>query len=275
MTVTAPPLVLAIDPTNREGREGEAKRGRLRRGAILAAALIHAAVIAALLLRWPFTLTPPAPEKPPITVALVTEPAPPPPPPAQTKPPTPAPAAQHFLMSGKDQDTTAPPQAEVEGPVAAPKPPPLPEQKQADAPSTAQPKLTPPAPPKAKEAERETAPQTRKQGSVNRAPGETEQEGDPYLNRLWSMIEQNRAYPTGAVGSLGLNIEGTVTYLIGITSAGALERMQLQRSSGATALDETARKMIEKAAPFPPLPSYYPRNGVVLVVTIHLFPTAS
>jgi protein TonB len=206
---------------------------------------------------------------------LVTEPAPAPEPP-QATPAPPAPAAQHYLTSGKDQQTTAPPQADAEGPEAAPKP--QQEAVEADVPTPAQTKPAPPtlpASPKIKEAARETAPQPRKQGSVNRAPGETEQEGDPYLNQLWGMIEQHRTYPAGAVGSLGLNLEGTATYLIEVSPAGALQAMRLERSSGASVLDDTARKMIQQAAPFPPLPGYYPRNGVVLTVTIHLFPTAS
>jgi TonB family protein len=48
--------------------------------------------------------------------------------------------------------------------------------------------------------------------------------------------------------------------------------MQLERSSGSSTLDEAARSMIEQAAPFPPLPSYYPREGVVIVSTIPVFP---
>jgi TonB family protein len=128
--------------------------------------------------------------------------------------------------------------------------------------------------PKPKEATRETVPQPTKRGSVDRAPGE-EREGDPYLNRLWTLIEQHRTYPAGAVGSLGLNLEGTVVYVIALSPAGAIQGMRLERSSGAPVLDETARRMIEQAAPFPPLPNYFPRNGVTLSVTIHLFPTAS
>ena len=94
-----PPILLATDPNFRESQERDAQYGRLRRGAILAAALSHAIILAALLLDWPFTFAPPAQETPPISVALVTEPAPEPP---QAKPePTPV---FHELHSGADQD---------------------------------------------------------------------------------------------------------------------------------------------------------------------------
>lgn len=278
MTIMAVPEpdLLTIEPGFRENRPGEAKRGRLRRGAIIAAAVAHAAVIAALLLDWPFSFGSTATEPPPIAVTLVAEVPPPPAPPPPEVKPQPNPPPLHELRSGRDQETTAPPQAEAKGAEAAPKPEAEPDKP--DAREAPKPKPSPPAPPaspKTKEAARETAPQPVKRGSVDRAPGETEKEGDPYLNRLWAMIEQHRTYPSGAVGSLGLNLEGTVVYLIALSPGGAIEAMRLERSSGAIALDEAARRMIEKAAPFPPLPNYYPRNGVTVSVTIHLFPTAS
>jgi protein TonB len=183
----------------------------------------------------------------------------------------------HDLLSGRDQETTAPPQAKEEGPEAAPKPQPELEPEKAEAPVAVPPKAKPsqPTSPKTKEATRETAPKPLKEGSVDRAVGDSEREGDPYLNLLWTQIERHRFYPTGAVGSFGLNLEGTVVYLIALSPGGAIEGMRLERSSGAPQLDDTARKMIEQAAPFPPLPNYFPRGGVTLSVTIHLFPTAS
>jgi periplasmic protein TonB len=265
-------LFLPADPGFREARDREARFGRLRHGAIIAAALVHAAVIAAFLLRWPFSGTPALPEQPPIPVALVTEV---PQPKLAAKPP--APPLLHELRSGPDQKTTAPPQAEAKGPQAAPQP--EPDRDKPAALGLAKPEPDQPAAPKppntTKQATRETAPEPRKRGSVDRAPGETEAEGDPYLNRVWSMIERHRSYPANAIGSLGLRLEGTVVYLIAVSPTGALRAIRLERSSGAAVLDDTARRMIERAAPFPPLPSYFPHGGTTLSVTIHIFPTAS
>jgi TonB family protein len=267
-------LLLPADPAIREARERQARFGRLRRGAIVAAALLHAAVIAAFLLRWPFSGAEP-PEQPPISVALVTElPKPPPP----TPPASPPRQPPHDLVSGPDQTTAAPPQAEAKGPHAAPKPQPEKEEKQKTA-ALAEPKPSPPAAPRAKpapkEASREMAPAPRQRGSVDRAPGETKTEGDPYLNHVWAMIEQHRTYPAYAIGPLGLRLEGTVVYLIAVSPAGALQGIRLERSSGAPVLDSAARAMIEAAAPFPPLPSYFPRAGATLTVTSRIFATAS
>ncbi len=276
MTVTAatPPILLPADPGFRDRSEREARFGRLRRGAILSAALAHAAVIAALLLQWPFTL-PPASEKPPISVALVVEPPPPPAPaPPQAKPaPTQQPLPE--LHSGPDQATTAPRQADQKAPDAAPQP--QPELAQAEAPALPQPKPTQQAAlptRKTKEAERDTTPEPTRHVSVDVALGDKEQNGDPYLNALNLRIEQHRFYPPDAVGSLGLHLAGTAVFRVAVSPTGALEGMQLERSSGSLTLDETARSMIEQSAPFPPLPSYYPRQGVVITSTIPVFPIA-
>lgn len=245
---------------------------------MIAAALAHAAVIAALLVGWPFVLAPPAPEKPPITVALVMEPAPRPAPPQATPTPTPTPTQQPMpeLHSGPDQKTTTLAHADTEGPDAAPQPQPKPEPEQkAEAVALPQPKPTEQAEPtrKTKEAARDTAPEPAKRVAVNLALGDKEQEGDPYLNALNLLIERHRFYPPDAVGSLGLHLAGTAVYRVAVAPSGALEGLALERSSGSPTLDETARSMIEQSAPFPPLPSYYPRGGVVITSTIPVFPT--
>jgi len=235
-------------------------------------------VIAALILNWPALFpTPPAP--PVIPVTLVMQPSPPVPKPAP-QPPAPPPAApKHELVSGPDQETTAPAKPEEKGPDAAPEtaPPPLPTAPNAVA-AIPEPKPKPPEshPPKPKPAPRVSAPDENPRGSVERAPGEALHSGDPYLNQLWSLIEAHRFYPPGAIGSLGLPLEGTATFLIAIRSDGVLQGVQLQHSAGADALDRAALKMIETAAPFPPPPpATYPPPGVVLEVTIHMFPGAS
>jgi len=274
-----PAILLPADPDFRQDRDREARNNHLRRGAIVAAALAHALAIAAMIVDWP-NLFPARPlERPPIAVTLVTVP-PPPPPQAQPAPPPPPPAPpqqqQHERVSGADQTTTAPSPVVEKAEEAAPKPaPPPPVEAQA---KEAAP-LPKPAPQpektrqeKPKVAKREATPKPA-QGAVNRAPGERATEGDPYLNLLFALIEQHRFYPPNAVGSLGLPLEGTAVYLIRIRSDGALTNIALERSSGADVLDQTALKMIQQAAPFPPPPkNEFPGPGVVLEVTIHLFP---
>jgi len=264
--------VLPPDPGTREDKARTARLGRMNRGPVTGAALLHILVLALLMIRWPWLFPRPTPDPPPIQVALVVEQPPAPAPPPQPK----QPEQQVYRQSGADQETTAPPEAKEKGAEAAPKPE---KQEEAKNATESQPKAAvehpaAPKPPKPKEAERETAPKVQ-HGSVDRAPGEETKEGDPYLNTLWRMIEQHRTYPTGAVGSLGLPVEGTVVYLIGVQPNGWLQGMRLERSSGVPALDNAARIMIEASQPFPPLPAYFPHDGVVLSVTIHLFPTAS
>jgi protein TonB len=272
-----PGILLPADPGFRESRDRATRGGRLRRGAIAAAALAHAAVILAVIVHWP-SLFPAAPVERPIPVTLVAELPPPPPPPRAQPTPPPAPPPAQERVSGSDTQTTAPPKApEKDAEAAAPKPEPPPP---VEAPAkTAAPQSKPDPvqeahPPKPKLATRETAP-TQSPGSVNRAPGERTREGDPYLNRLFALIERHRSYPANAVGSLGLRLEGTSVYLIAVRADGALVNTRLERSAGADILDQTALKMIEQAAPFPPPPqSEFPGPGVVLEVTIHLFPGA-
>ena len=271
-------ILLPPDPDFRANRERAARNNHLRRGAIVAAALAHVLVITATIVDWPllFPITPL--ERPPIPVTLVMLPPPPPPPQAKPAPPPapPAPPQQHERVSGADQTTTAPPQAVEKAEDAAPKPtPPPPVEAQAKA---APPEAKPaPQEDKAKQekpkvAKRETTPKP-SHGAVNRAPGERETEGDPYLNLLFGMIMAHRFYPPNAVGSLGLPLEGTAVYLIRIRSDGALTNVALERSSGANVLDQTALRMIQQAAPFPPPPkNEFPGPGVVLEVTIHLSP---
>ena len=276
-----PAISLPPDPSFREGRDREESTKHLRRGAIAAAALAHVVVITAMIVHWP-NLFPVKPlERPPIPVTLVTQVPPPPPPQAKPAPPPPPPPPpqqqQQERVSGADTKTTAPPQPVDKGEEAAPKPtPPPPAETQAKA-AESQPKPTPPQEEKTKQekpklAKRETTPKPAR-GSVNRAPGERETQGDPYLNALFALIQSHRFYPRNAVGSLGLPLEGTAVYLIKIRADGALMDVALERSSGANILDQTALTMIRQAAPFPPLPqSEFPGPSVVLEVTIHLFP---
>ena len=277
---TPPALLLPADPDFRASRDREARSDRLPYGAIAAAVLAHVVVLGVLLFLLPYLFPVTPLERPPIPVTLVTLPPPPPPqakpaPPPPSPPPAPPQQQQHELVSGADTTTTSPSPAVDKAAEAAPKPPPPPPVETQAKAAEPQPK---PAPPdkskqeKPKVAKREATPKP-SQGAVNRAPGERETEGDPYLNLLFALIEQHRFYPPNAVGSLGLPLEGTAVYLIRIRADGALTDIALEHSSGATVLDQTALTMIKQAAPFPPLPrGEFPGPAVVLEVTIHLFP---
>jgi periplasmic protein TonB len=273
-TAGSQPLRLAADAGFRLPGSGDRGFDRLRYSAVAAAALIHFAVIAALLVGWPFAPTA-KPEPPPIPVALVIMP-----PPALPKPlpkPPPKPAPRHDLVSGPDQQTTAPPAAEAKGLEAAPKPEPKRVPTAALAP--APPKPVSPTPSvrhePVKEAKRELAPEPRKHVSIDRAPGEKWLEGDPYLNRVQAMIERHRFYPANAIGPLGLRLQGVAVYAFMVSPAGTIKAIRLERSSGSQVLDDAARAMIERAAPFPPLPRDFPQDGAVFTVAIPLFPTSS
>jgi periplasmic protein TonB len=278
MTFTAgsQPLRLAADAGFRLPGDGDSGFDRPRNSAVVAAALIHLAVIAALLLGWPFApLVKPVP--PAIPVALVIVP-PPAPPQAVPKPP-PKPAVPAYdRVSGPNQKTTAPPGAEAKGPEAAPKPEPKPAPDLALAPASTK-RVTPIAPlrhkPVVKEAKRAIAPEPRKHVSINRAPGEKWLDGDHYLNRVQAMIEQHRFYPANAIGSLGLHLQGVAVYAFMLSPAGTITAIRLEHTSGSQVLDDAARAMIERAAPFPPLPRDFPQSGTVLTVEIPVFPTSS
>lgn len=276
-------ILLPADPDFRANRERAARSNHLRRGAILAAALTHVLVIAAMIVDWPmlFPITPL--ERPPIPVSLVMLPPPPPPPQAKPAPPPPPPALpqqqqQYERVSGPDTKTTAPAQAADQGEEAAPKPTPMPPadtQAKAAAPEE---KPTPPQDKakqeKPKVAKRETTPKPA-QGLFNRLPGERVTNGDPYLNRLQILVEQHRTYPSNAMGTLGLPLEGIGTYLIAVDASGRLLSIEIQRSAGAAILDQAAIKMITSAAPFPPLPSDYPGPIVEITVRLPIYPVPS
>lgn len=275
-----PAILLPADPGFRESRDRDASSRHLRRGAIVAAALAHVLVITAAIVDWPILFPAKPLERPPIPVTLVMQPPPPPPPQAKPAPPPPPPPPpeqqQHERLSGADTKTTAPPPEANKGEEAAPKPtPPPPSEVHANAPAPE----SKPSPPedkakqeKPKVAKRKTTAKPSR-GAVNRAPGERATEGDPYLNQLFALIQSHRTYPPNAIGSLGLPLEGTAVYLVQIRADGALMNFELERSSGAAVLDQTALTMIKQAAPFPPPPQRdFPGPSVVLEVSIHLFP---
>jgi periplasmic protein TonB len=249
--------------------------------AIVAALLLHVAVIAAFLVDWRL---PPAAPPESIPVTIVFAPAPPP-----VAPPAPAPKSPLFdRESGKDERTTAPPAAEVpdpqptRAPAAAASEEPRPPEPQAP-PTTPSEKPAPsPRDAKAKthdalarldprkETDRARAPRPAPQ-HLHLEPGDSEQTGDPYLNRARALLERHRTYPN-VLGRYGVPVEGTSVYDVLLDRKGGLHSIKLVGSSGAAALDDAGATMIRETAPFPPLPAEYPGEAVIVTITIHLFP---
>ena len=95
----------------------------------------------------------------------------------------------------------------------------------------------------------------------------------PISTSSLAMIQSHRTYPPNAVGSLGLPLEGTAVYLIGIRADGALTGFRARALVGRGGARSNRPQDDQEAAPFPPPPQgEFPGPGVMLEVTIHLFP---
>lgn len=267
-----------IDLSFRVAGPSEAQPKGPARLAIAAALLLHAGIALWFLVDW-HKMPAPAPDAPPIVATLVREPPPAPAPPPPPKPPEPNLAER---SSGPGEKTTAlPPAQEVAPEPEAPKPteaesPALP------APQSAQ-ATEPAAPPVEEKPKRPTPPRTepRKEEFAMRAPllaprlderalGDKEETGDPYLNMIWARIERNRERTT-PIGSSGLHLEGISVYALRLDHDGHLQGLALLESSGSPLLDGEARRMIVAATPFPPPPADY-TDHTTIRVTIRLFP---
>ena len=273
---------------------GDAHRARRRAAAIIAALLLHVWLVAILLIE------PSEDERrvpPSIQVELVA--APPPQPMARSQAPM-APEAAAPLTppqtearvsggklereAGRPPDAQAPPSLEAAPEPAQPKDaaepppgaapaaplpatPPMPAAEGSDA-------IAPPPP--------EAKPTPQREPSVARAaaapllhpPARSENDsvvlgkggGDPYLNTLRDEILRNRVYPPAA-RSAGLS--GTAQYAMLLDRQGRLIRVRLLRSSGADILDKAGIEMIERSAPFHPLPPEIIGEVYDLVVILH------
>jgi periplasmic protein TonB len=231
--------------------------------------LVVAALLHALMLAWPWLAIDRsdalAPAAVPIPVRLVFEPPAAPPPSA---------AALGYRQSGPDDRTTAPPETVPSAPEAE-EPPrgaasPAPAMEAMVAPPSAKRPERPAAPRHAKPRETESAsPAPKPSPSVDVETGDATLRGDPYLNRAGALIERQRVYP--AVAS-ALGIAGTAYYYMLIDRSGALRGLTLRYSSGAPVLDEAGAGMIQRAAPFPPLPSAWP-SSILITVAIPFAPS--
>jgi len=273
---------------------GDAHRARRRAAAILAALLLHVWLVAVLLIE------PSEDERrvpPSIQVELV--PAPPPQPVARSEAPRAAQAAAPRTPPqtearvsggklerepGRPPDAHAPPSLEAAPEPAQPKDaaePPPPGSASAAALSAAPPMpaaegsdaIAPP-PPEAKPNPQTQPSVARTAAAPSRPPARSENDsvvlgkggGDPYLNTLRDEILRNRVYPPAA-RSAGLS--GTAQYAMLLDRQGRLIRVRLLRSSGADILDKAGIEMIERSAPFHPLPPEIIGEVYDLVVILH------
>ena len=260
---------------------GDAHRTRRRAAAISAALLLHASLLAFLLLE-PEKDEPP----PPIAVELVA--APPPQPSARPQAPTASEPPATPAASASPRATGGPLEREVGQPPDVPAPT-RPETVPEPAPSKARAEPAPPAagdaataalplPSEAKPGTAHPAPAAARTAAAPPQPparSRVESEavgkggGDRYLNTVRDEIERNRLYPPAA-RTLGL--VGTAQYAMLVDRRGRLMRVRLLHSSGADILDKAGIEMIERSAPFQPLPPEIIGEVVDLVVTLRLAP---
>jgi len=93
-------------------------------------------------------------------------------------------------------------------------------------------------------------------GSTNDDAGDAR---DAYLAMIRSRIEANRTYPAAARRR---RVEGTVIIHIRISEAGEITLLETRSRSGSTHLDRAARRMTEKAGPFP-RPPFSPFTAII------------
>jgi TonB family protein len=293
------PTPLLVEPAVITRAPPEKRFDWNRDAGILAAAFLHAAVLLMFIAQARIQQRPAEP--PAIPVELVSLPPPPPPQPQAAQQPTAQSKAQPFRQSGgeldrpagslpdqeapkKDEPAAAQPTEEKAEPVETAKLPPPP-QPPAPATSSTAPAAQPetksssptsnaqrPKPLKSSQAPARTAAL-----SPNRPPSESKSEnewlgeggGDKYLNALRDEILRHRNYPA-EIKSIGL--DGTAQYEILVDRQGKLLRLRLLHSSGVDVLDHAGLVMIQRTAPFEPLPSYMTGDVVQLVVTLHMAP---
>jgi len=79
---------------------------------------------------------------------------------------------------------------------------------------------------------------------------------DDYLGALWSKVHRqlSRRYPRRA---RRMGIEGTVVLGVELERSGELRSVTLRESSGSDELDRHARRTLERAAPFGPVPDAF------------------
>lgn len=227
---------------------------------------------------------PDAPE-PPRQAAPTTPPVPPAP---KASPAPPAPAAPRVAEAPKaaPKAPSAAPKSADPGPAPKAAPPaPAPDQSQTAKPApqtpAAQPQLAaqpqPAADPRVASAPPQPPPGAgmwRGGGGLKGGRGGIEGEPIPldtpdpayqdYFNEIRKRIQRNFVYPYEAAIR---NIGGELSIEFGIAKSGKLQFIERRRSSGVEILDDYARRAIELASPFPPVPDAISKTGVPIIGT--------
>jgi protein TonB len=273
-----------------------------RDAGLVSAALLHGGILLLLLLGARFEKPPIIPEAIPVEVVTLPPARPPQQQQQQQQPqrPAPAPKKQPILRSGGDLEKVAPGQPDAQAPTGPqpaaappsdakaktdetamlPPPPTPPAPPSPSAAPTAEPDTTPPASSnqhqkalKSSSAPLHSAPLTPKHQQQARAKEDDAfigaGGGDKYLNSLRDEILRHRTYPP-EIRALGL--DGTAQYEIVLNRGGELLRLRLLHSSGVDVLDHAGLVMIQRTAPFQPLPDYMEGDAVQLVITLHMAP---
>ena len=252
--------------------------------ALLAAVLLHVSAILSVLVEWPDFFDQPI-ERRDIPVELVFEPPPkseepkeaPPQDqresggdpnlaqgrpaeaaPEPAAPPVPAPAKPFEPSSPLPVPAPSGQMADVAPPQRKPEPPAVPAPvKQAE---------TPPAPSKPVPADQTAKAPPPRAPSRLRMIGQGG--GDAYLNQIKNLIDAQRSYPDIANP---MRLSGVAIFEIRLNRDGRIESLVLRRSTGAGPLDEEGRKIVQRAAPFPPVPPDIRSNlGNMGVLTLDL-----
>ncbi|WP_436641867.1 TonB family protein [Microbaculum sp. FT89] len=163
---------------------------------------------------------------------------------------------------------------------------PVPRVRPADVPRVA-------APPKKPEPAKKTAPQPKAavkpspSRSTERAPpaaapageqvgGAGKQQSDggrqlvsSYAGRVASHLQRHKRYPKEAAAR---RLSGTATITFTIAANGQVRAARLSRSSGTSAFDREVVAMVDRAAPFPPIPQALGRSTMTFTVPIRFKP---
>ena len=82
-----------------------------------------------------------------------------------------------------------------------------------------------------------------------------------YFTKIKQSIEQQWEYPELA---LRYGLQGRLSLVFTIGSAGQLDQLRITRSSGSELLDQEALRAIKAAAPFPPIPTWIKPNPLTI-----------
>lgn len=83
-----------------------------------------------------------------------------------------------------------------------------------------------------------------------------------YTGRVYAHLARHKRYPGGT------SDRGRATVTFTLSASGGVSGIRLARSSGSAALDQAALSMVQRASPFPPIPSEFGRRSMTFTVPI-------